>query len=456
MKEYEVIVLGSGAGAIIVEEALTHGLKVALIDKGPLGGTCLNVGCIPTKMLTFPADRVVEIQEAGKLGIRAEIKDLDFTAIMERMRHKVKFSRDHIRQGITRTRELDYYESEARFIEDFTLDVGGESIRGKKVIIASGARPLVPPIKGIEGVNYLTNESVLELKHKPESLGIIGGGYIAAEFGHFFAAMGTRVTILQRGERMVKEEEPEVSTLLERKMGERMAIHTQTEALEARRENGMVKITAKNVRTGEIREFTAERVLIAAGRTSNADILRVENTGVRTDNMGYIAVNDFFETSKENIWSFGDAIGKKMFRHAANHQARIVGHAALHGERGRMDFNKVPHAVFSYPPIASVGLLESEAKRLYDILIGRAKYSDVAKGEAMVDEDSFAKIILEKESGKILGFHIIGPYAPILIQEVTNAMTTGETVIPLINGMHIHPALPEVITATLGNLREAD
>lgn len=180
-----------------MEEALAHGLKVALVDKGPLGGTCLNVGCIPTKMLTFPADRVVEIQEAGKLGIRAEIKDLDFTAIMKRMRQKVKLSRDHIRQGITTTRELDYYESEARFIEDYTLDVGGESIGGKKVILASGARPLVPPIKGIEGVDFLTNESVLDLEHNPKSLVIIGRGYIAAEFGHFFSAMGTRVTILR-------------------------------------------------------------------------------------------------------------------------------------------------------------------------------------------------------------------------------------------------------------------
>jgi dihydrolipoamide dehydrogenase len=211
MKDYDVIVIGSGSGAIIVEQALVHGKRVALIDKGPLGGTCLNVGCIPSKLLIFPADRIVEIQEAKKFGIEVEIKKVDFGTIMNRMRKTILTSQSHIREGIKLAPNLDFYENEAFFVEEMTLNVGGEKIRGEKIFLVSGARPFIPPIKGLENIDYLTNDNVFKLTEKPESLIIIGGGYISVEFGHFFSAMGTKVPILQRGERLVKEEEPEIS-----------------------------------------------------------------------------------------------------------------------------------------------------------------------------------------------------------------------------------------------------
>jgi dihydrolipoamide dehydrogenase len=341
-------------------------------------------------------------------------------------------------------------------VEDYTMDVDGEKIRGKKIYLVSGARPLIPPLKGIEEIDYLTNDNVFALEEKPASLIIIGGGYIAMEFAHFFAAMGTKVTVLQRGKRLVKDEEPEICDLLKEKMQERMDIHTDTEALEARHENGDCRIIAKSKKMGEMQEFVAGRVLIAAGRVSNADLLRVENTGVKTDKRGYMKVDEFFETSKKNIWAFGDAIGKKMFRHAANRQADVVFQNSMHGGDEKFDFLTVPHAIFTYPPVASVGMGEAEAKKLYHVMVGKSVYSEVAKGMAMQDDQSFAKAIIEKDTGRILGFHIIGPYAPILIQEVIDAMSTSGTVVPIVNGMRIHPALPEIIYDTLRNLKEPD
>ena len=456
MKDYDVIVVGSGAGSAIVDEALAHGLKVALVDRGPLGGTCLNVGCIPSKMLIFPADRIVEIQEAKKLGIHAEIKHVDFQAIMERTRKYVSEAESRIRERIQHTPGLDFYGSTAHFVADYTMEVEGEKIRGKKIYLVSGARPLIPKVEGIEKLDYLTNENVFALEEKPKSLIIIGGGYIATEFAHFFAAMGTKVTILQRSIRLVKDEEPEICDLLKEKMQERMAIHTDTEAIEAKKENNGCRITAKNEKTGEAQEFVAERVLVGSGRVSNADLLKVENTGVKIDERGYIKVDDYFETSKKNIWAFGDALGKKMFRHAANKQADVVWHNSMHDGEDKLDFNTIPHAVFTYPPIASVGMTEAEAKKIYDVMVGKSVYSEVAKGMAMQDNQSFAKAIIEKDTWRILGFHIIGPYAPILIQEVIDAMSTSGTVMPIISGMRIHPALPEIIYDTLGNLREPD
>jgi mycothione reductase len=200
-------------------------------------------------------------------------------------------------------------------------------------------------------------------------------------------------------------------------------------------------------------------VLIAAGRRSNADILHVERTGVDTDKRGYVIVDEHLRTTRENIWALGDILGREMFRHAANHEADIVLQNAIHGENLEMNFRVVPHAVFTYPEVASVGLREDEARKLYeekDILVGFAQYRDVARGEAMMEEGNFAKAIVKHPEGTLLGFHLIGSHASILIQEAINAMSSIGTVLPIINAMHIHPALTEVVQATLQNLQPLD
>jgi dihydrolipoamide dehydrogenase len=454
VRDYDVIVIGSGSGMTVVDGALRQGLKVALVDKGPLGGTCLNVGCIPSKMLVYPADRIVEIQDAKKLGIHAEITKVDFSDIMNRMRNAVIPSQKHMRHGINQMPNLDYYETTGKFVDKYIIEVNDEKIRGKRIYIGSGARPLIPPIKGIENCDYLTNETVFGLEKQPKSMIVIGGGYIAAEFGHFFSAIGTKVTIIQRGPRLVRNEEPEISELLTKEMGKRIEISTNTEAIEVQKNKDGYTIIGKDKKTGEEQNYSAETILIATGRKSNADLLRVEKTGVKTNLRGYIIVNEYLETSQKNIWAWGDAIGKFMFRHVANNEVEVVWHNTIHKQKIKMDYRAVPHAIFSYPQIASVGMTEEEARQSYDILVGKANYTDVAKGEVMVEQNGFAKAIVERNTGKILGFHIIGPYAPILIQEVINTMAIGGGIQHIAHGMHIHPALPEFILATLGNLRE--
>ncbi|MFC2014184.1 dihydrolipoyl dehydrogenase [Chloroflexota bacterium] len=456
MKNYGVIVIGSGAGAIISDEAAAQGLKVALIDKGPLmGGTCLNWGCIPSKMLIYTADRTVEIEEAKKLGIEAEIKNIDFHSIMERMRKSRQESQVHIREGIKQSKNLAFYEGEGYFVGDYTLEVNGEKLKGEKIFIASGSRPLMPPIEGLENVDYLTNESVLELTEKPDSLIIIGGGYIAVEFGHFFAAMGTDVTILEMADRLVLSAEPEISELLQRDLSKRMGVYKNALAEEIKEsEHGVVVIT-KDSNTGKRREFTAKSILIGVGRRSNADILKVENSGVETDKKGFIKVNEYLETNQNNIFAIGDANGQQMFRHMANKEAEIVAQNAFYRTKIKVDYSAVPNAVYSHPQVASVGLTEAKAREDYDILVGRMKYFDIAKGEAMMEKEGFAKAIVDKDSSRILSFHIIGPYAPELIQEVVNAMTSGGGMEELGQGIHIHPALSELVQYTLNSLEES-
>ena len=448
MTEYDMIVIGSGSAMSVLEHAVAHNMKVALIDKGPSGGTCLNVGCIPSKMLVAAADKVMQIKEADKFGIFADIKNIDFEQIMAYMHDYVDPVHKNIEKSLTDTEMFDYYSGTAHFVDDYTLKVNGKTIKSKKIVIGAGSRPLIPPIKGIDKVNYLTNESLLQLKTLPESMVIVGGGYIAAEYGHFFSALGTQVTILEKGDRLVSWEEPEISELLSKKLSERMKVVTGTQATEIRQHNNN-----KIVHTNKTNmQFTAESVLIASGRESNADLLKPENSGIKLDDKGFIKTNEYFETSKNNIWAIGDINGKSMFTHTANEEAATLLHNIFHGEKIPFSYEAIPHAIYSYPQIASVGLTESQAAKNYNIFVGKAKYSDVAKGSALREHEGFAKAIVDKGSHQILGFHIIGPNAPVLIQEVVNAMTSEHGINDIMGSVHIHPSLSELVQVTFAHL----
>ena len=453
MKEYDVIVIGSGSGLSIVHKALSEKARVALVAREYLGGTCLNVGCVPSKLLIYPADRIIEIENASKLGVTAPVKSIDFRGIMERMRAYVQRGVSFLREDIATTENLDFYEAEGRFIDDYTLRVQGEKIdeqiKGRTIFIASGARPLVPPIKGLQDVAHLTNETLLSLERLPESVLILGGSYIGVEYAHFFSAMGSKVTIVERLERLVAFEEPEVSDLLKKEMEKRMTIYTGATALEARQKGNGVALLLKEESTGQEREVAGERLLVAAGRVPNADRLDVQKTGVETDRAGFIKIDNYLQTTKEHIWAVGDATGKQMFTHAADKEVEIAWHNATHEEKVEMDFGVVPHAVFSYPQIASIGLTEAEARKTYQVLVGKANYNDVVQGDARMEETGFAKAIVEKDTGRILGFHIIGPEASVLIQEVVNAVANKTGAASIINSMHIFPSMSELIPETL-------
>lgn len=454
MERFDLMVIGSGAGMNVAANALAHGMRVAVIDSGPLGGTCLNRGCIPSKVMLYPADVIRMAEEAKAIGVQAKIEKIDFDLIMKRVWKIVLEGRQEMEHGVERSKEIDFFNMNGSFVSDYTMKVGKKTITADKIVIASGARPLIPPIEGLEKVRYLTSDTIFEIEEPPESLVIVGGGYIAAEFGHFFSAIGTEVTILQRSTRLLPHEEPEISDLLKGKMSRYCQVHTGHEAVGAKIENGLKVVTAISSSDGQPYEFVGQEILVAAGRRSNSDTLKPEKTGVETDERGWIRVDQFLRTTKEDIWALGDATGKHMFRHTANYESEVVWRNVFTEHQYPVDHHAVPYAIFTHPQIASVGMTEEEAKKSHDILVGVKNYYNTAKGYAMGEEEGFVKVIVEERTGRILGAHIIGPHAAILLQPLVYLMNTEEQdYLPLARAQTIHPALSEVVVGAFGNLR---
>ena len=455
MEQFDVLVIGSGSGMLIASAAVEQGFKVALVEQGKMGGTCINVGCVPSKMLIYPADVLATIGDAKKLGINSTVSSVDFNNIMSRMHELVNHDSGQQAAAVEATLNLKWFKQAGEFTSDYTMQVGTNTITAKLIFIVSGARTITPPIRGIENVGYLTSDTVLELQTHPKSIVIVGGGYIGIEYGHFFSAIGTKTTIIQRPYRVVPEEEPEISDLLKAELGKRIEIYTGYEALEAKQEGTQKIIVAKNRQDGATKEFSAEAIMVATGRVSNAYTLKPEKTGVQLDEHGFIKVNEYLETTKKNIFALGDVIGRQMFKHVANHEAGLAWHNSIHNNKVKMDFSAAPHAIFTQPQVASVGLKEEEARRGYKVLVGIAFYKDTAMGAAMAFPEGFVKVIVEAETSKILGAHIIGPEASVLIQEIVNAMVSEKGNFgPIARGMHIHPALNEVVQNAFGNLHD--
>lgn len=453
MENYDLIIIGTGSAMNYINPIidLNPEIRVAVIDKDEPGGICLTRGCIPSKILLYPAELIRELETASIFGIELEIKDIDFLAIMERMRRKIGEDIEAIRKGLAENPYLDYYHESAEFISPYTLKIGEKTLHSEMIFLCIGSKPAIPPIKGLEEAGYLTSDTVLKLTECPKKLAILGGSYIAAEYGHFFSAMGANVTIIGRNPQFLPQEEPEISRLARMKMSEYMKVITNHEAIEVRKEeNGQKTVIAKERNSGQEVKITVDEVLVATGRAPNTDILHPERAGIKTDIEGWILVNEYLETSQSNIWAFGDANGKFLLKHVGNYESGIVYLNAILKEKVKADYHAVPHAVFSHPEIAGVGMKEQEAIEKYGeerILLGLKFFEDTAKGSAMELRDYFVKVILDAEADIILGAHIIGPQASVLIHQIIPLMYTElRSPASIMQAMDIHPSLSEVVT----------
>jgi len=447
-EHYDVVCIGGGSGLTAAYYAERDGRSVALVDDRPdqLGGTCVNRGCIPTKGLIQAAEIMRTIHSAGAFGIRVDPASVrvDFPAVLDIVRQRRERAAASVRDWVEDA--FTPYYGRARFVDDRLLEMeDGRRVSGDRVFIAAGARPAVPPVPGLADLDFLTNESViLELQDQPQHIVIVGGGYIGCEFAHFFSALGTQVTIVDRSDHLLAEDE-EVAALFTRELGQRVELVLNADIREAFARDGQYGLV---VRTTDGRERTVlgDQLLVAAGRRPNSDGLALERTGVAVDARGFIAVDGRLRTAHEGIYAYGDIIGQGMFKHTSSYEGEIAYRNAF-GAELTVDYRANPHAVFSDPQIGSVGLTEEACRAQgLDYIVARKHYADFAKGRIIGAPPGFAKLLVERGSDRILGFHMIGPQAADLIHEVVVAMNADEGAAELVRrSIHVHPTLAELI-----------
>ncbi len=452
MRHFDLCVIGSGSGNGIVDERFAD-LQVALIDEGVgpqhvFGGTCLNLGCIPTKMFVLPADLATSPLEAARLGVDLDFRGADWPKIRDRIFGRI----DPIAAaGETYRASADnvtLYREHARFVGPRTLQVGDERITADRIVVAAGSRPVIPDIPGLDRVTVHTSDTVMRIDALPASLIIIGGGFIASEFAHVFAAFGVDVTVLVRSERMLHHQDETISARFTELLGRRVRVLRNTSAVDV----GPDATGGVKVRTDRSGELSADLLLVATGRRSNSDLLDVGAAGIDVDDAGRVIVEDHQLTTADGVFALGDVSSPYQLKHVANHEARVVQHNLLHRDAMiTSDHRFVPHAVFSDPQVAAVGLTEAEAvEQEYDYTAVVQEYGSVAYGWAMEDTQHIAKLVADRRTKRLLGAHIMGPQAATLIQPLIQAMSFGLTAPEMARGQYwIHPALPELVENAL-------
>jgi mycothione reductase len=458
LQKFDLIVIGSGSGLDVANAATQNGLKVAVIERDRMGGTCLNRGCIPSKLLIHSADVAEIIKNANLFGIEVDGLSVNFQKIVERVNNITDHNSGQIKNAFKDIENPKLFAKECKFVGEKTILIGdNEKITAEKILIASGTRPQIPKkIKGLEGSSYITSDEALRLKKQPRVITFIGGGYITCELAHFFGSLGTEINIVQLGDALIPKEDEEISKKFTEVFSKKYNVYLgyETESVSKSKMNSdndadsIFQIIAKNSDGRKSLELDSDQLLIAVGRIPNSDILDIEKAGVKVDEKGFIITDDYLETNVKGIFALGDAVGRYQFKHNANHESQYAFNNILHPNRKvAVDYTAMPHAIFSSPQVAGVGFTEQELKKKsIDYQRSVYPYINTGMGEAIEDRDGFVKFLVDGKSRKILGCHIIGSYASILIHEVLVAMRVGDGTIDSISRtIHIHPALSEVI-----------
>lgn len=458
MADYDLIVIGSGSGNSLVTPDFRD-KKVAVIERGIFGGTCLNVGCIPTKMFVYAAEVATTVRDAARFGVDARLDGVRWRDIRDRVFGRI----DPISEaGLDyRVREDDTtaYRGQATFVGPRELEVhvtqpGGEHEVGQvvrltadQVVLATGARATVPAVVRDSGVPFHTSDTVMRIDELPRRLLVLGGGVIGCEFAHVFSAFGTEVTVVTRGERLLATLDLEVGTAFNAVARRQWDVHTGRLAERVHQEGEEVVALLDDGT-----EVRADLLLVATGRVPNSDGMGLDVAGVEVREDGRVRVDQHGRTTAEGVWALGDVSAPTQLKHLANHEARVVAHNLAHpGDLRSFDHEQVPAGVFTHPQIATVGLTEQQARDAgHDVTVKVQPYGDTAYGWAMEDATSLVKLVGERGTGRILGAHLMGPHATTVVQPLLQAMAFGQPAHEVARGQWwIHPALSEVVENAL-------
>ena len=464
---YDIALIGSGSANSFPGPDLAD-RTIVQIDRGVgpdrvFGGTCLNLGCIPTKMFVHTADLAATPADAARFGLTEQLQHVDWPAIRDRIFGRIDpitaggeaYRRDHEDNA-----NLTLLRGTARFVGEKELHVDGndgsqQRITADTIVLGAGSRPVLPPIDGLADLAPHTSDTIMRVEALPASLAILGSGVVAVEMAHVLSALGVEVTLIARSQRVLRAADADISARLTEILGERVRLVTGFDTTSARRTADGVEL--RGTREGREETLRAEELLVAVGRRPNSDLLEVRAAGIDVAEDGRVEVDAYQRVLaggevREGVFAFGDLSSPHQLKHVANHEQRIVRHNVLHPEQlRRSDTMPVPSGVFTHPHVAWVGMDEETARASgREVRVAVQEYASIAYGWALEDTTGFAKIIADAETTEILGAHLIGPEATTLIQLLIQAMSTGQTARDIATTQYwIHPAMPELIENAL-------
>jgi pyruvate/2-oxoglutarate dehydrogenase complex dihydrolipoamide dehydrogenase (E3) component len=455
MKEYDVIIIGTGqATGTILPELLNAGKRIAVIERDRVGGSCVNWGCTPTKTLVASARAARMVQRAKEFGIETGPGTTDFSRVMER----VNSIRNDASRGFQKWLEevTDFYPFSGSFVDEYTVRAGDELIRAETIIIHAGATARTPGIPGIDSVPWLDNKKILDLTELPEHLLVLGGSYIGLEFGQAFRRFGSRVTVLERGDRIIFREDPDISRLAQELLEEEgMEFHLETEVISVWSDKGEVRVRYR--KRNEEKEISGSHLLVAAGRKPAVEGLNLEAAGVRRNQDGYIQVDDYGRSSRDHIYALGDVNGRGAFTHTSVHDGQVFLDHYLRGGGRKIGDRNLIYAMYIDPPLARVGLNRAAAERRgLEYMTAEMPMSSVSRAKEKSETGGVMQVVTESGSGKILGATIFGTGGDEVIALLALAIQAGipytrlqETVIP-------HPTLAELVPFLFNNLKKPE
>ena len=451
MDFYDLIIIGGGAaGFAAAMKANDLKIKTLMVNNDAigLGGTCVNVGCVPTKYLLNIGDSIYESREQRFEGIKSSIS-VNFQKVIEGKNNLIKqLQLDKYENVLKKLPNVDLVEANAKFVSNSEIQVDNQTtFQAKNFIVATGSSSFIPPIKGINQVDYITNIEALQLKKLPKTMIVLGGGALGVEFAQLFSRYGTKVYLFEMLDSIVPNEEPEISKYLKDYLqDEGIEIYTNAKIIEI--ENDGNEKIIKVVHNNDESTFKAEHILIAAGRKPNTHNLGLEKIGINLGKKGEIIVDEFMKAG-ENIWAAGDVIGEPMLETIAAREGMIATNNALSEEKIKMDYRIAPHAIFTNPQVGSVGFTDLQANQLgYDCRCNTIPIGFVAKSKILNDDRGVLKIVINRKTEEILGIHILSTNAADLIHEGVMIIKNHMTLDDVISTIHVFPTLSEAIKLT--------
>ncbi|MFQ5932834.1 MAG: mercuric reductase [Nitrospiraceae bacterium] len=455
--KYDAIIIGSGQAGNPLSRALAdQGWQVALLEKEHLGGTCVNTGCTPTKTMVACAQVAHYARSAAKWGVRTGEVSVALPHIVALKDQIVQRFRSGLEGHVERRENLHLYRGEARFLDARRIQIGEHELEAQRIFINTGARPEIPAIKGIERVDYLTNNTIMELQELPEHLLVIGGGYIGLEFGQMFRRFGSRVTVVHRQERVLPREDADVAEGLQKVLaaeGIRFLLNANPTQVE--KTNGQITLAVETREGTEM--LIGSHLLAAAGRRAETDDLGLEKAGVETNHLGFVKVNDRLETNVSGIYALGDVKGGPAFTHISYNDYQIVYANLIEGKSNTIQTRIVPYAVFTDPQLGRVGMTETEAKATGRRLkIGRIPMTWVARAIERSETAGMMKLVVDAADDRILGAAMLATEGGELVQIISALMLARAPYTVLKGAIYIHPTLAEGFFSLMDQVQPVD